>query len=246
MIRNFRTAGTEATALAREGHEPIVPASTALEVRELVVDEARQPLPVAQARRRGAEGLHVVAHHLVQDLAGGLARPIDAGPGGPSIAARLNRARVTDRYQCGPTCGRSAQILRAQGYLDDGEQFRAAEPTRTAGGLRTGFRLTDVASGGDQHGAADVADGGNATSGPSSARQRTVAAARWSGNQAGRVERKSAQRTSGARQRVRNVSRKGSHSRLKSPDTGTPPALLARLLGLALHWKGVSTACAHR
>jgi hypothetical protein len=83
------TGGTEPAALAREGHEPLRAAACAAEAREpvgepstsqerveLVVDETRQPLPVAHARRLGPERPVVIAHHLVQHRRGRVARRV--------------------------------------------------------------------------------------------------------------------------------------------------------------------------
>jgi hypothetical protein len=83
------TRRAEPAVLTREGHQPFLPAACAAKAREptgepptlqerveLVDDEARQPLPVADARHLGAERPVVIAHHLVQHRGGRVARRV--------------------------------------------------------------------------------------------------------------------------------------------------------------------------
>lgn len=71
------TAGSlRAAACAAEAREPAGEPAALEERVELVDDEARQPLPVAQPRRLGQERLVVVAHHLGQHRGGRFARRI--------------------------------------------------------------------------------------------------------------------------------------------------------------------------
>jgi hypothetical protein len=83
------TGRTEPAPLAREGHEPLRAAARAAKPREptgvpstpqerveLVVDETRQPLAIAELRRLGPKRVVVVAHDLVQDRRGRVARRV--------------------------------------------------------------------------------------------------------------------------------------------------------------------------
>ena len=102
------TAGAEATAFAREGHQPIFAAggatepckagretTTRQEITELALDKARQTSPIARRLCVGAERLEVITHDLVQGALLRPARMIDGrDPGGDQLAfvAALDRA----------------------------------------------------------------------------------------------------------------------------------------------------------
>jgi hypothetical protein len=83
------TGRTEPATLEREGHEPLRAAARAAKAREptgvpstrqerveLIVDKTRQSLAIAELRRLGPEREVVVAHHLVQDRRGRVARRV--------------------------------------------------------------------------------------------------------------------------------------------------------------------------
>ena len=75
--------------MTRKGHEAVEPTprtsepreapaerAAAKEVAKLLLDEAGQPLAVAQGGRLRTKHLEVIAHHLIQNAARGLPRLI--------------------------------------------------------------------------------------------------------------------------------------------------------------------------